>query len=264
MNDLQHLQKVILSIAKDIDSLCRGNDIDYYLLGGSAIGAIRHHGFIPWDDDLDIVMDAKNYNKFIQVCREHLDNEKYYFQEGYKDWPMPFSKLKLRGTVLKEPSGYVNESKEEGIYVDVFKLENAPSSRIGQLWQYFCAKYLLCNCLLRRGWDKTPLRNRMMMLAAAPLNIGFIRSFFLHEVEKYNKRDTDYRLFFAGRYRLSTSFYHKSVLGKPQRVQFEDTYLPVPEKYDDWLKQIFGDYMTPPPIDKQQGLHLLDVDFGKY
>lgn len=264
MTELEHLQRVILSIAKYIDSLCKENDIDYYLLGGSAIGAIRHHGFIPWDDDLDIVMDAKNYTKFVHVCREQLDNEKYYFQEGYKDWPMPFSKVKLRGTVLKEPSGYVNESGEEGIYVDVFKLENAPSSKFGQIWQYFCAKYLLCNCLLRRGWGVTSWSKRLMMIASAPLNVSLFRSFFLNQVEKYNNKETDYRLFFAGRYRFNTSFYPKSVLGKPRYVAFEDTDLPVPEKYDEWLKQIFGDYMTPPPIEKQVGLHLIDVDFGNY
>ena len=132
MTDLQHLQQVILVIAKDIDSLCRENGIEYYLLGGSAIGAVRHKGFIPWDDDLDIVMDAKNYDKFIKVCREQLDTNKYYFQEGLVDWPMPFSKVKLKGTVFEEPSGFVNEAGERGIYVDVFKVENAPASSLGQ------------------------------------------------------------------------------------------------------------------------------------
>ncbi len=264
MTELEHLQKVILSIAKYIDNLCHEYGIDYYLLGGSAIGAIRHKGFIPWDDDLDIVMDAKNYDKFVRVCKEHIDNNKYYFQEGYKDWPMPFSKLKLRGTVLKEPSGFVNDSGEEGIYIDIFKLENAPSSKNLQLWQYFCAKYFLCNCLLRRGWNSATLSKRMMMLAAMPLNISWLRSFFKYQIEKYNNKDTDYRMFFAGRYRFKTSFYHKSVLGKPQMVPFEDTYLPVPEKYDEWLTQIFGDYMTPPSVEQQIGLHLINVDFGKY
>lgn len=264
MSNLEHLQKVILSIIKDIDTLCKKNEIDYYLLGGSAIGAIRHHGFIPWDDDLDIVMDDKNYKKFIRVCEEQIDKKKYFFQESYKDWPMPYSKLKLRGTVLKEPSGYVNDRGEEGIYVDVFKLENAPSSKIGQMWQYFCAKYLLCNCLMHRGWEHPTLLKKLMMIASLPLNIGFVRRFFKYQVEKYNEREVDYRLFFAGRYRFSTSFYHKSILGKPIFVPFEDTVLPVPEKYDEWLRQIFGDYMQLPPIEQQVGLHLIDVDFGDY
>lgn len=264
MNDLKHLQRVILSIAKDIDSICKANSINYYLLGGSAIGAVRHHGFIPWDDDLDIVMDANNYERFISVCREHLDKEKYYLQEGYTDWPMPFSKLKLRGTVLKEPSGFVNESGEQGIYVDIFKLENAPSSKTGQIWQYFCAKLLLCNCLLRRGWNKTSLLKRLMMVASSPLNINVVRNYFKNQVEKYNEKNTDYRMFFAGRYRFATSFYHKDIFGKPQWVTFEDTELPVPERCSNWLTQIFGDYMTPPPVEQQVGLHMVNVDFGKY
>lgn len=264
MNDLKHLQTVILSIVKDIDNLCKENNIDYYLLGGSAIGAIRHHGFIPWDDDLDIIMDANNYDRFISVCREQLDLKKYYLQESFKDWPMPYSKIKLRGTTIKEASGYVNEMGEEGIFVDIFKLENAPSSKIGRLWQYFCAKYFLCNCLLRRGFNKPTISKKLLMTAAIPLNIKFVRNFFQYQTEKYNKKETDYRLFFAGRYRLNTSFYHKSIFGTPLMVPFEDILLPVPEKYDEWLKQIFGDYMTPPPPEKQIGLHSIDVDFGNY
>ena len=80
MTELRHLQMVILGIIKDIDELCRKKNIEYYLLGGSAIGAIRHKGFIPWDDDLDIIMTSDNYIKFLRICKEQLDKEKYYLQ----------------------------------------------------------------------------------------------------------------------------------------------------------------------------------------
>ena len=106
MNELQHLQKVILSIVKDIDDLCKKNNIEYYLFGGSAIGAVRHKGFIPWDDDLDIVMDHHNYDRFIRVCRNQLDAEKYFFQEGLVDWPALYSKVRLKGTLLEEAESY--------------------------------------------------------------------------------------------------------------------------------------------------------------
>ncbi len=77
MTELRHLQLVILGIMKDLDELCMSNGIEYYLLGGSAIGAIRHQGFIPWDDDLDIMMTANNYERFLDVCRTQLDKNKY-------------------------------------------------------------------------------------------------------------------------------------------------------------------------------------------
>ena len=69
MTELRHLQLVILDIIKDIDIVCKNNGIEYYLLGGSAIGAIRHKGFIPWDDDLDIIMTHSNYNRFLYIIR---------------------------------------------------------------------------------------------------------------------------------------------------------------------------------------------------
>ena len=264
MEQLRHLQLVILSIMKDVDELCRNNGIEYYLLGGSAIGAVRHQGFIPWDDDLDIVMNNDNFEKFVEACRTKLDTSKYHFQLGLEDWPMPLSKVRLKDTLMEEPFGYVDSSGEKGIYIDVFKLENAPSSKRAQLWHYFCAKYLLCYCLKKRGWKKTLLRNRLMMFAATPLAIRGVYRFFRNQVEKYNNKDTDYYLFWGGRYRWHSSFFRKEVLSNPIRVPFEDTMLPIPAKYNEWLSQIFGDYMTLPPLEKRKGLHLVKVDFGKY
>lgn len=251
-------------IAKDINELCLRNGIRYFLLGGSAIGAVRHKGFIPWDDDLDIVMDAENYDRFIKVCREQLDKEKYYLQEGFVDWPMPFSKIKLRGTTFEEPGQFANPDGECGIFLDVFKVENAPSSSIGQKWQYFCAKYLLCYCLLESGWSEISGMKKLMMMAAYPLKIKWLRGLFRYQTEKWNGKDGGCRFFWAGRYRFAKAFYDKDIFDVAIYVPFEDTKLPVPEKYDKWLTQIFGDYMTPPPAREQVGLHLQGVDFGKY
>lgn len=74
------LQLRILDIVKDVDKICRENDIDYYILYGSALGAIRHQGFIPWDDDFDIGMTFDNYVKFLEICEKKLDKNKYYVQ----------------------------------------------------------------------------------------------------------------------------------------------------------------------------------------
>lgn len=264
MTQLRHLQMVILDIVKDIDELCRKNNIDYYLLGGSAIGAIRHKGFIPWDDDLDLIMSSENYERFIRVCREQLDSTKYYIQEGLKDWPLYFSKIKLKGTRLTEIDGYALNDDAKGIFVDVFKMDNVPNSRIGQYWQYFCAKYFLCYQLSERTFNSAAFQKKLMLFFALPLRISIVRNFVKNQVEKYNKCTTDYWGFFYGRTRFKTSRVKKSMMGKPLRVPFEDTMLPVPEHYHEYLTQMFGDYMTPPPPEKQVGLHLIDVDFGEY
>ncbi len=251
-------------IVKDIDELCRKNGIDYYLFGGSAIGAIRHKGFIPWDDDLDIIMDHNNYNRFVSVCRAQLDNEKYYFQEGQVDWPMLFSKIRLRGTRFEEPGSYADDNDEKGIFVDVFKLDNAPDNLLLKRWQYVCGKYLLCYCLLRRGYKEASLTKKILMILAYPLKIGVIRNYFCNQLVKYNNQETEEFVSFGSRFRFSTSYYRKALYSKPIYVPFEDTTLPVPEKYDELLTNIYGDYMTPPPKTEQQGWHMINVDFGKY
>ena len=264
MTELRHLQLVILEIAKDIDKLCRDNGIKYFILGGSAIGAVRHKGFIPWDDDFDIIMDSSNYTLFCQVCREQLDKEKYYFQEGEVDWPCLYSKIKLKGTVFEEPSAYSDKSGEKGIFVDVFKMENAPSSKLAQKWQYFCAKYLLCYSLLERGLEKVSISKKLMTFASYPLKIKNLRYFFKHQVEKWNEKDTEYYAYFAGPYRMSQCFFERKDFVNSIDVPFEDAIFPIPVGYDNWLRHIFGDYMTPPPLKEQVGRHLKGVNFGKY
>lgn len=257
---------VILGIMKDIDELCQKNNIEYYLLGGSAIGAIRHKGFIPWDDDLDIIMNNDNYNKFVEVCRAQLDSSKYFFQEGLKDWSMYFSKIRLKGTKLGEGVNYTSNPDMQGIFVDVFKMDNVPANKFKALWQYFCAKTYLCYQLAVRGDRENSfgLKKRLMIIMSFPLKAKVIRGWFKKQVEKYNGMETDYWGFFYGRTSFRTAIVRKDYFGKPLRVPFEDTELCVQEHYHEYLTQMFGDYMTPPPVEQQVGLHLMNVEFGKY
>lgn len=264
MTELEHLQSVILTIAKDIDSLCRKNSIDYYLLGGSCIGAIRHKGFIPWDDDLDIIMTRVNYEKFLKICKEQLDQTKYILQEGLKDWPLAFSKIRLKGTRLHEPEDEYAAEDMHGIYVDIFCLDNVPDNDVLARIQYILAKYYLCYQLGQRKYRKTSIKKKLMILLSSPMKIQFIRNSIIKFIEQFNKQKTLRSGFFYGRTRFKTAITPLSIYGKPKYVAFEDTYLPVPEHYHEYLTQMFGDYMQLPPIEQRQGLHLISVEFGKY
>lgn len=264
MSELRHLQMVVLDIMRDIDALCQKNDIEYYLLGGSAIGAIRHKGFIPWDDDLDIIMDAKNYERFIYVCRQQLDMNKYIVQEGLRDWPLYFTKIKLKGTYIREEGGSQTDDGKSGIFLDVFKLDNVPNNRFLQIIQYVLAKYYVCYQLSQRHYESSSLKKKCMLLMAFPLKLFVLRNSIKKFIEQWNNCDTAYWGFFYGRTTLRTACMEKRLYGKPLRVPFEDMMLPVPEYYHEYLTQMFGDYMTPPPIEKQVGLHVQEIDFGKY
>lgn len=263
ITQLRQLQLIILEIMRDVDDLCKKHHIEYYLLGGSAIGAIRHKGFIPWDDDLDIVMTPENYDKFISVGREYLDKDKYYLQVGLEDWPLNFTKVRLKGTRLEEFEGYADSPEKMGIYLDVFKLENSPSNAVAQRVQYFLAKYFLCYQLSVRTFGSASFKKKLMMYLSYPLRIKFIRQWVKNKIEGYGN-DSGYYGSFYFRTRFKTAFTRKDVFGKPLYMPFEDMMLPVEEKYDDYLTQMFGNYITPPPVEKQVGLHLINVDFGKY
>lgn len=264
MTQTEHLQKVILEIAKDVDSICRKHNIDYYLLGGSCIGAIRHKGFIPWDDDLDIIMSRENYNRLIDACNKELDPNKYIIQEGFKDWPLGFSKIRLKGTRLHEPEDDYAADDMHGIYLDVFFLDNVSDNGLLARLQYFLAKYYLCYQLGKRKYKNTSLKNKLMITMALPLNISFIRKSVVAFIDSFNKRECNRLGFFYGRTRFKNAITAKSIYGNPKYVPFEDTELPVPEHYHEYLTQMFGDYMKLPPIEQRKGLHLISVDFGKY
>lgn len=264
MTQIRHLQQVILGIIKDIDELCTTHGIEYYLLGGSTIGAIRHQGFIPWDDDLDISMTDANYHKFLAVARESLDKEKYYLQEGLKDWALDFSKVRLRGTYIKEEETSVNPENENGIFVDIFRLDNAPNNRIAQIWQYTCAKYCTAYTLSVRSYKTASFSKRLIMSLTFPMKCKPIRDFMFHQVDKYNHKDTNYLAFYFGRTRLHSSIIRKDVYGTPTRVKFENLMLPVPENYDAYLTQMFGNYMQLPPVEQRTPGHILEIDFGQY
>ncbi|MEG2599805.1 MAG: LicD family protein [Muribaculaceae bacterium] len=264
MTEVEHLQKVILSIAKDIDKLCADNNIEYYLLGGSAIGAIRHSGFIPWDDDLDIIMTTENYNKFLEICQTQLDTEKYWLQRGLIDWPLNFSKIRLKGTHMNEVEGFYQDPDKNGIYVDIFKMDNVSSNSFFGYWQYCCAKFYLCYQLAQRTYTSAGIKKRIMMFLSYPMNIPSLRAFIIHQIEKENTKKTQYLGFFYGRTRWKSSVINRNIYGKPIYVNFEDTKLPVAEHYHEYLTQVFGNYMKLPPVEQRIGLHMLSIDFGKY
>jgi lipopolysaccharide cholinephosphotransferase len=265
MHDIKHLQNVILMIAKDIDVLCQKHGIEYYLLGGSALGAKRHQGFIPWDDDIDIVMTPDNYYRFLELCRTDLDSNKYYVQEGLVDWPEDFSKIKLKGTKIEEIGEWATSDDKKGIFVDVFRLDNGATTTLGRIWQFFCGKLWLAHLMNVKGYKSVGFSRKAMTYMSKLLYLKPLENFFRHQYIKHNKKETTpYYADILGRTRWHNAFIPRTVYGRPTYVKFEDTMLPVQQDVHRYLEISFGDYMQLPPVEKRVGLHTISVDFGKY
>lgn len=238
------LQLSILNIVKDIDELCRKNNIEYYIIYGSALGAIRHKGYIPWDDDFDIGMTYDNYLKFLEVCEKELDKSKYYVQtpEKEKNYYLSFSKIRdIRTTLIEEGNKDVDIIRS--IYVDVFPIVGVPNDK-------FKEKILKINRAFMLSANKNIINNKILRGIFNVILKIFGRKRVLKYTTKncfkYKCENCDYWVSITDGDSYDTNKQNKSIYGKPKYISFEDTMLPVPEKTDEYLKNIYGDYMKIP------------------
>jgi lipopolysaccharide cholinephosphotransferase len=262
------LQNKILEIMVDVDKVCRENDIDYYIMGGTALGAKRHGGFIPWDDDLDIYMTPDNYKKFSK-CFDQLGRDKYVIQEhGKVNDMVQLSKVRMNGTTYIEPL-YKDKEMHHGIFIDIFMLHNCPNIVLQQKIQYFWSKYIDVLSLAHRGYSRRKGAAGFLIKVFRMLPENFLRKFAMRSVYKYDDKKTDYYCNFFGKARFKQGKYKREIFGTPTDVDFETVKLMAPEKLHEFLKQRFGDYMkvpSPERIKWEQHAEIWDTnkDFREY
>ncbi len=245
------LQDKILEIAKYIHDFCKEHNIDYCLMGGSALGAKRHGGFIPWDDDLDIFMTPNNYEKFRDIFYREGDTERFYLQEygkckkGYVTVP----KLRMNGTT------YIEELTKDwnihqGIFVDIFILHSCPNSKIKQLWQYFWAKCVVVKGMSMRGYNRQSGLKKVLLVVSKILPRKIMVDFALKQVYRFRNCESDYFCNFLGKAGYKKGLYRRKWFENNQNITFEKIELKVPGELHEFLSERFGDYMHPPSEDQ--------------
>ncbi|MCI6652058.1 MAG: LicD family protein [Ruminococcus sp.] len=244
---LKEIQSCILSIIKDIDIFCRENNIEYYLMGGSALGAMRHKGFIPWDDDLDIFMTVDNYNKFLKLFEEKAPTDKrfqkYFLQkENTKEWPLFLSRVCLTGTTMVSDEFKFNMKQHHTVFVDIMCLYSAPKKDMARKFQYIAAQLLRVNALALSGFPNESLAKRVALFLSKIVVNPLTRPLLIKYVHRYEGKNTELVGHYFGRARFRRTSFLRSYLGsKPRYVPFEDTELPVFENVEEYLVARFGD-----------------------
>lgn len=244
------LQDKILEIAVYADALCRENDIDYCLMGGSALGAKRHGGFIPWDDDLDIFMTPSQYERFREVFSEKGDHDKFYLQEwGATDGMVTISKIRMNNTTYIEGS-LRDWDIHQGIYIDIFILHTCPNNRLEQLHQCLWAKYVIMKGLAVRGYTRRGGFLGFALKVMAKMPDKFLVKHGLKQVYRYRNRKTNYYCNFLGKAVFSNAIYKREYFDETEYIPFETVELRAPKKLHEFLSDRFGDYMKPPSPDR--------------
>ena len=254
-NNHSEIQNKILEIVKYFNSFCEENNIEYYLMGGSALGAMRHGGFIPWDDDFDVFMNYENYIKFIELCEKKLDVKNFYLQkENTTEWPLFFTKLRMNGTTFIEEDSK-NRIMHKGFYIDVMCLNNTPNNKIIRYFQYFSARLLTINSLAERGYKTNNNVKKITLLIFKPIINSKIKGLLLKIVRSYNKKETLNVGHFFGRARFNKTSFLKEYLGKPRLVDFSGIKLPVPCNVEKYLEIRYGSKYMEMPSEKTKSLY---------
>ena len=186
---LKLLQDKILEIAVYIDEFCRENDIEYCLMGGSALGAVRHGGFIPWDDDLDIFMTPQNYEKFAKAFEERGDKTRFFLEPfGEMGSMITLGKVRFRGTTYIEES-LTRFEISHNIYLDIFILHDCSNNVIQRRWQYFWAKYIVAKRQSLRDLSRYGLILRTFLRTLKCFPKRFLVKYALKQVYRYKNKD---------------------------------------------------------------------------
>ena len=279
---LLSLQSALLMMLKDIVAACNESGARYTLSGGTCLGTVRHHGFIPWDDDIDINMAHADFAKFAHVLTEMFPN-KYtvHFPGESEGYDYAFPQVRLNGTVMRGHSDVMKPSSECGISVDIFYLENVPDNYLSRQFQGFASMALGLICSCRRFAKYADEYNALVAddsqtrkVFARKIRIGKFVSFWTTERwvkawDNWNSRcknEKSERLTIpTGRNHyfgemLSRSDFFPTVSGDFDGVEAE-----LPGVASAYLEKLYGpDYMTPPSVEDREVHVVYELSLGKY
>ncbi len=259
--DIRILQRKIIGNLEAIDTVCREHGLRYYLWAGTMLGAVRHKGFIPWDDEMDICIPRPDYEQLISHWREWLPQPyEVIAPETDPTYPYPFAKIEDASTTVLERPDF---KFLEGIYIDVFPIDGAPADeqkRKSHFKRYKFWRHLL----FLRGRDpfkhgKGP-RSWFPWLLHKLYSLEDLQNKVKSYMTKYPYDESDYVCDYDDGLR---GVIEKRILSTPQVYPFEDKQFLGVEHYDEYLSNKYGDYMQLPPVEKQIQHHFFRLDLTR-
>lgn len=269
MNELTKREKLdqMLNMMDDIDRVCKSSNLKYFMAYGSLIGAIRHHGIIPWDDDIDIQMPRDDYEKFISI---YSKEGRYQITSPKSSDPLYYyAKVYNADTLKLESEVSYRKRNPLGIDIDIFPLDNycgirpqgnrMPNKRSLQLL-YYLRMYAIDDITTKKS-RKYPLLSYFLGVISHIIGNKAIISLFEHIAKSGNKSQSCYYTVYSGM--TNISIFQKTDFESCLNIPFENRFYNVPIGYDNILRSSYGDYMALPPEEKRVSHHLNKVYWKK-
>ena len=262
MNDLQ---KKELEIFKAFAKVCEKHHLQYFLVGGSALGAIRHKGFIPWDDDIDVGMPRKDYDKFVELQAE-FECTPYFIQTWKSDphYIYNYGKLRDSSTTFIENT-YTNHRINHGVWIDIFPIDGFSKTikprekfkkKILYIWLNVYFAYL--PALMKHIRKSTFFKDLFFNIVAGLFYIFDIAHYRNKYIDRYAKKISLKECKMAGNlfgFNMKREAMPIELFQEYVKLPFEDIEVNVLKDYDTYLRNLYGDYMKLPPVEKQVGHH---------
>ena len=244
--EMDQCKERLIKMLLTFDEFCKEHHLTYYLAWGTLLGAIRHGGFIPWDDDLDISMPREDYMRLIELSKNWDMPFDFYCYEKDERYPNYFGKLSDKETILKNL--YMDNELNLGLFIDIFpvddiKIEKDDAAKLQSKLENLIKMLMLGN--MKKLW---PAESKIKTLAKA---VVYNYASYLH-IHADNPEDNNYSIhawFVAP----------KTFTDEIETRMFEGYEFPCPKKYDEYLEFMYGDYMQLPPEEKRVSVHDYEV-----
>ena len=262
--ELRKLQELQLSLAIKVHDICKKHEISYFMIAGTLLGAVRHRGFIPWDDDLDIGMLREDYDRFIVLAQRELGDA--YFLQTYetdKNMPFPYAKLRINGTIMRE-SASKNCKWNNGIFIDIFPFDGVPENKILRKAHAVALSCMGLTLIVKCEFD--PFYNETASVKSRFFGVAkylvkwllprkLLVAMFDFLTRFYSKKKTRLIVASGGSYGYKRETIQRRWVETTRPLEFCNYDLIGPYFFEDYLSNLYGDYMKLPPIESRFNRH---------
>lgn len=257
----EEIKQVELGVLVELDRICREHGLRYYLAFGTLIGALRHGGFIPWDDDIDVLVPRADYEQLLEHLREWRSDDRYDIAV-YRDGKSTFQYAKLVDTTTSATENYVLEKYQVGLWVDLFPLDECPKHLTLHMKRYKLVGLVRELVIGDPSQGTTALRKlfkKVMQPLAKRIDVRRLSAALDHIArDSYKGRPTDKYWDVMASGGKQRRFYKKSNLEPAREVEFEGIPCFIPKDSEQMLEIVFGDWRTIPPVD-QRPTHMVEA-----